>query len=125
MATYTTNFSSWSAFESLLTATNAYKSSSAFALSGADNLNLTGSALINGITGNNGANVFDGSADGLNPDFFQAGSSAQDADDHIIFNASTGALCFDAEGMGDTDQVQFAILAAGSNLAATDFVVAL
>ncbi len=64
-----------------------------------------------------------GAAGALNADFFYAGASANDADDHIIFNAATGALYYDSDGTGGTDQVLFATLAAGSTLASTDFIV--
>lgn len=54
---------------------------------------------------------------------FHIGSTAHDADDRIVYDAATGALYFDADGTGAVAQVQFAKLAAGLALAATDFVV--
>jgi serralysin len=54
---------------------------------------------------------------------FVTGTGAGDADDRIIYNAATGALMFDADGSGGGAAVQFAQLAAGLNLAASDFTV--
>jgi Ca2+-binding RTX toxin-like protein len=64
-----------------------------------------------------------GAAGDLNPDFFHVGTSAHDADDHIVFNAATGALYYDPDGTGATLQVQFATLAGAPVVVATDFVV--
>jgi Ca2+-binding RTX toxin-like protein len=41
---------------------------------------------------------------------FKAGAAATEADDRIIFNAGTGALLYDADGVGGTAAVQFATL---------------
>jgi Ca2+-binding RTX toxin-like protein len=54
---------------------------------------------------------------------FRTGTAAQDADDRIVYNPSTGALFFDADGSGAGSAVQFATLQAGLNLAASDFMV--
>jgi Ca2+-binding RTX toxin-like protein len=54
---------------------------------------------------------------------FRSGASAADADDRIIYNPATGALIFDADGNGGGVGVQFATLATGLSLAATDFTV--
>jgi Ca2+-binding RTX toxin-like protein len=65
-----------------------------------------------------------GAVGSLNPDFFHIGTSAHDADDRIIFNASNGALYYDADGDGSTAlQVQCATIAASSALASSDFIV--
>jgi serralysin len=64
-----------------------------------------------------------GPAGALDPSFFHTGTSAHDADDHIIFNAATGALYYDPDGTGATLQVQFATLAGAPVVVATDFVV--
>ena len=64
-----------------------------------------------------------GAAGDLNPDFFHVGTSAHDADDHIVFNAATGALYYDPDGTGAAAQVQFATLTGAPLVAATDFVV--
>ncbi len=53
-------------------------------------------------------------------------SQALDADDRIIYNTTTGALYYDADGLGGANAVQFAILAGTTSpptLAATDFVI--
>jgi Ca2+-binding RTX toxin-like protein len=44
---------------------------------------------------------------------FRIGTAAQDADDHIIYNNVTGALLYDADGIGGTAAVQFATLSSG------------
>lgn len=54
---------------------------------------------------------------------FKAGTGATDADDRIIYNNTTGALFFDADGVGGAAAVQFASLSTGLALAATDFTV--
>jgi Ca2+-binding RTX toxin-like protein len=64
-----------------------------------------------------------GAAGSLNASYFHAGTSALDADDHIIFDVSTGALYYDPDGMGGADQVLFATLAGASALAASDIAV--
>jgi len=57
---------------------------------------------------------------------FAAGafSVAQDADDRIIFNTSTGGLFYDSDGVGGTSAQQFATVTAGAlTVIATDFQV--
>jgi Ca2+-binding RTX toxin-like protein len=54
---------------------------------------------------------------------FRSGTSAQDADDRIIYDPATGALYFDADGAGGAAQVQFATVSSGLGLGAGDFVV--
>lgn len=54
---------------------------------------------------------------------FRKGASAQDADDHIIYQKGTGALFYDADGTGGIAQVKFAQFDAGQKLTASDFVV--
>jgi Ca2+-binding RTX toxin-like protein len=49
------------------------------------------------------------------------GAAAADADDRIIYNATTGALSFDGDGTGSAAAVQFAILPTG--LSASQIVV--
>ncbi|MBB4154610.1 Ca2+-binding RTX toxin-like protein [Sphingomonas jinjuensis] len=49
------------------------------------------------------------------------GAAAADADDRIIYNAATGALSFDSDGIGSAAAIQFAILPTG--LSATQIVV--
>ncbi|HYI65013.1 MAG TPA: hypothetical protein VEW71_09025, partial [Allosphingosinicella sp.] len=62
-------------------------------------------------------------AGALNANAFVVGSAAADADDRIIYDQSTGALYFDADGSGDGAAVQFATLQGGPSLTAADFVV--
>jgi Ca2+-binding RTX toxin-like protein len=54
---------------------------------------------------------------------FRAGTSAQDADDRIIFNSATGQLFYDADGNGGGAQQLIATLPAGRSVAASDFWV--
>ncbi len=68
--------------------------------------------------------VFTGLVNGvLTAAAFRAGPGAADASDRIIYNSSTGALYFDADGAGGAAQIQFAILSAGLALIHGDFVV--
>jgi len=55
--------------------------------------------------------------------FSGAGATAHDADDRIVYDSATGALFFDADGIGGAGQVQFATLSTGLVLAASDFQV--
>jgi serralysin len=48
---------------------------------------------------------------------------AQDADDRIVYNTSTGELSYDSDGNGAGGSVLFARLTAGLALASADFVV--
>ncbi|HTU12203.1 MAG TPA: calcium-binding protein [Allosphingosinicella sp.] len=59
----------------------------------------------------------------LNAAAFHTGAAAADGSDRILYNAATGALSFDADGSGAGAAVQFATLAGGLNLAASDFLV--
>jgi len=54
---------------------------------------------------------------------FRTGTSAQDSDDRIIYDSATGALYFDADGIGGAAQVQFAILSSAPVITASDFTV--
>jgi serralysin len=68
--------------------------------------------------------VFGGLPTGLlSADAFVIGTAAQDADDHIIYNAQTGQLWFDPDGNGAQAAIQFALLDPASVLAASDIVV--
>jgi Ca2+-binding RTX toxin-like protein len=68
--------------------------------------------------------VFTGLAAGaLAAGAFNTGSFASQANDRIIYNSATGALLFDADGLGGAAGVQFATVAAGLALTAADFIV--
>ncbi|HST35261.1 MAG TPA: endo alpha-1,4 polygalactosaminidase, partial [Allosphingosinicella sp.] len=68
--------------------------------------------------------IFTGLALGeLSSAAFVIGTGAADASDRIIYNSTTGALLFDADGTGPTAAVQFAALAAGLSLDFGDFLV--
>jgi Ca2+-binding RTX toxin-like protein len=69
--------------------------------------------------------VFSGLTPGaLDPGAFRVGTTgAQDADDRIIYNSTTGALYFDADGNGAGAAVQFATVQSALSLTASDFTV--
>ena len=52
-----------------------------------------------------------------------AGTAAVDADDWLIYNSSTGALAYDADGAGAGAAVQFAMLSGGLVLQDNDFLI--
>ncbi len=56
---------------------------------------------------------------------FHAGKSAHDSSDRIIYNASTGALYYDADGSGGVAQQQIAIIGTDTHptLSASDFLI--
>jgi Ca2+-binding RTX toxin-like protein len=69
--------------------------------------------------------VFIGLSPGaLSPDAFATGPAAQDADDRIIYDSSTGWLYYDRDG-SDTGSspIHFATIHEGMNLTAADFIV--
>ena len=59
----------------------------------------------------------------VSADQFHIGATAADANDHIIYNPDTGALSYDADGLGGTDAVQFARLVKHLALTHADFEV--
>jgi Ca2+-binding RTX toxin-like protein len=54
---------------------------------------------------------------------FVIGTTAQDGNDRIIYNSSTGALLYDSDGVGGTAAIRFAQLSAGLALTNQDFLV--
>jgi serralysin len=54
---------------------------------------------------------------------FFIGSAAHDADDRIVYNSTTGAASYDADGTGAAASVQFATLSAGLALTQADFLI--
>lgn len=57
----------------------------------------------------------------LSSSAFHVGTKAADANDRIIYNKSTGALYYDADGTGDVVAIKFAILGKGLALTAGHF----
>jgi len=51
-------------------------------------------------------------------------AAAQDAEDRIIYNSTTGALSYDADGTGSIEAIQFATLSSGLALQFFDFAIA-
>jgi Ca2+-binding RTX toxin-like protein len=64
-----------------------------------------------------------GATGALNAAFFRFGSAAADANDHIIYNSTTGALIYDVNGNGSGGAVQFATLLNHGALSYADFVI--
>jgi serralysin len=54
---------------------------------------------------------------------FRIGKAAQDADDRLIYDPSTGAVSFDSDGNGANEAIHFATVKAGMHLKASDFVM--
>jgi Ca2+-binding RTX toxin-like protein len=68
--------------------------------------------------------IFTGLAAGaLAATAFHIGAAAADAFDRIVYNSTTGALIFDANGNAAGGAIQFATLATGLGLTNADFVV--
>src|ERR1044072_1385746 len=59
----------------------------------------------------------------LNASAFVTGTSAQDADDRIIYDQATGNLYYDADGSGSGAAIQFATLQGVPGITASDFQV--
>jgi Ca2+-binding RTX toxin-like protein len=62
-------------------------------------------------------------AGNLSASLFRAGDKALDANDHIIYNSSTGVLSYDADGNGAGAAVQVATFSNYAKLTAGDFYV--
>ena len=58
-----------------------------------------------------------------NPAIVQFGTGANDGSDRLIYDQSTGALFYDADGLGGTAQLQFANLGAGTLFSSGDILV--
>jgi serralysin len=68
--------------------------------------------------------VFTGLAPGaLAASAFTVGSAATTADHRIIYDSTTGALLFDADGSGAGAAIRFASIGAGQPLTSVDFLV--
>ena len=59
----------------------------------------------------------------LDPDFFKTGAAATDANDHIVYHKTSGALFYDPDGNGSLSQIQFATLENKPTINATGFFV--
>ena len=59
----------------------------------------------------------------MRPIQFVIGAAAQDADDRIVYDDTTGALLFDSDGVGGAAAVQFAVVNTGLALTNLDFLV--
>ena len=62
----------------------------------------------------------------LNASMLRSGAgvtTAADTDDYVIYNTTTGALYYDADGNGAGAAVQFAILTGAANISAADFTI--
>jgi Ca2+-binding RTX toxin-like protein len=59
----------------------------------------------------------------ITADQFRIGSSAQDGSDRFIYNKGTGAVYFDADGIGGAAQVQIAKVSTGLAMTNKDFLV--
>jgi serralysin len=64
-----------------------------------------------------------GPVGGLSDAVFFIGAVAHDADDRIIYNSSSGALLYDADGTGSTAATQLAKLTLGLGVTAGDFTI--
>jgi Ca2+-binding RTX toxin-like protein len=62
-------------------------------------------------------------ADGpLDAGAFRAGISALDADDRILYDAATGHISYDSDGIGGAAAILFATVTPGTTLSSADFL---
>ena len=100
---------------------DAFVFSSAFSATNVDN--LVGFSVA-GDTLQLDSSAFDTLQPGsLASDAFFVGSAAHDAQDRIVYNSTTGAVLYDADGSGGGAAVQFATVSAGLGLTRNDFFV--
>lgn len=59
----------------------------------------------------------------LDPNAFYTGTSAQDSDDRIIYDSTTGNIYYDPDGNGSSAQVLFAHVTPGLALTNADFLI--
>ena len=64
-----------------------------------------------------------GAPGALSLDMFAIGPAATESNDRIIYNDQSGALFYDADGLGGLSQIQFAALAPHLSLGQNDFVI--
>ena len=69
--------------------------------------------------------VFEAVGKSVDLDEFHIGKGAADPNDHLVYNARTGALFFDPNGSDDGMAIKIATLSRGLPLMATDFFVML
>ena len=58
----------------------------------------------------------------LDPSAFRAGTSAQDADDRIVYDSATGRIWYDSDGSGGAAAILFAMVDPGTPLDHLDFI---
>ena len=59
----------------------------------------------------------------MSAEAFFIGAAAHDANDRIIYDFTTGALMYDADGNGSGQAMAFAVLATGLPLTLDDFFI--
>ncbi len=89
---------------------------------GAGNIDVVGGFSVADDTIQLSLSIFSAFGATLDAGEFVIGSAAADGDDYIIYDSTTGALYYDADGVGVGGAVQFATLGTGLALTATDFV---
>jgi len=67
--------------------------------------------------------VFAGIGNVLDANEFHIGGNAQDANDHILYKANTGALFYDPDGDGIKGKIKFAVLDNKPDLSHDDFIM--